>query len=130
MIANVKSAELIANDFVAYLYKKYKGTRHVRMVASWIGFIILAVARASDAKMRLRRVRQLEFEYRDHTFRVAYGHKVGPRGGIDIVEILPGRGEPLGEAVVKITTLMQAEEVYNSLEALLRDFVAAHPLRN
>lgn len=37
------STELLADYFVSYLFTKYHGARHVRRIASWIGFIIKAI---------------------------------------------------------------------------------------
>jgi hypothetical protein len=119
---NIKSPEWIAGYLVSYLYKKYHGTLHVRRVASWIGFIILAVDRASDSGIRLRHARQIEFDYKKRKFRVGYNHAAGSRGGIDIKEVLHTQGGKLGEHVLEITTLLEAEKAYLSLESHLKKF--------
>jgi hypothetical protein len=120
-----RSAELLANHFVTYLFDEYKGSRHVRRVASWIGFIIKATERVAGASLRKNRSRQIVFEYRGHQFKAKYNHKTGARGGIDIVEVLPGRGSPEGGVAVKIESLAEAEEVYHSLEHRLDSYIAS-----
>lgn len=72
--------------------------------------------------MRPRRARQLGFEYQGRSFKVKYNHTVGSRGGIDVVEVLPGRGEPEGGTVLEITNLAEAEDAYNNLEDRLAAF--------
>jgi hypothetical protein len=34
--------ELLADHFVNYIFDTYQGTRHVRRVATWIGFLLKA----------------------------------------------------------------------------------------
>lgn len=122
----IKSPELIADYFISYLYQKYHGNRHVRRVASWVGFVILALTRVNGVKnIHPRRTRQLEFEYGGHKFKVKFNHAVGGRGGIEIVEFLEGRGAPEGDTVLEIKTLLEAESVYHSLETHLKKFIAA-----
>lgn len=128
MNSNIKSAERLADYFVNFLYHKYRGSRHVRRVASWIGFITLALARIKAVKnVRRHHTRQLEFDYKKHKFKVKYDHTIGTaenfrRGGIEISEVLPGRGEPKGESVLKIKTLLEAENAYHSLKKTLDKF--------
>jgi|ERR1035438_7514126 hypothetical protein len=118
-----KSTESIANHFVYYLVKKYNGGFHVQRVASWIGFIVLGLAKVRGIKISLRRSRQLEFEYKKRRFKVKFNHTIGKRGGIDIIEILTGRGEPEGGTVLGIKTLLEAENAYHSLEFHLKNFL-------
>jgi hypothetical protein len=125
----MKSPELIADHFINYLYQKYRGSRHVRRVASWVGFVILALMRIKGVNnINPRRTRQLEFEYKNHKFKVKFNHTVGRRGGIQIVEYFASQGEPEGDTVVEIKTLLDAENAYHSLESHLRKFVKVHPL--
>jgi hypothetical protein len=122
---NIKSPELIADYFISYLYQNYRGSRHVRRVASWVGFVILALTRIGDVKnIKPRRTRQLEFDYKQRKFKVKFNHKIGGRGGIEIVEFFAGRGEPEGNTVIEIKTLLEAENAYHSLEDHLNNFVA------
>jgi hypothetical protein len=96
MKSNLEISDRLANHFVTYLFEKYGGTLHVRRVASWIGFIILAAARASDTGIDLRRTRQLQFSYKKREFRVAYNHTAGPRGGIEIGRFCKAKESRLG----------------------------------
>jgi hypothetical protein len=117
-------AELLADHFVNYLFSEYQGTRHVRRVAAWVGLIVLGIQRASGNQWRIPRNRQLMFEYRGRTFKAKYNHGAGPRGGVDVVEVLAGRGSPEGGTVTSITNLRQAEEFYNNAPMLLQDFIS------
>ena len=37
--------ERLVDNFIAYLFENYAGSRHVRRVASWVGLIVLAIDR-------------------------------------------------------------------------------------
>lgn len=117
------SSELLADRFIAYLFEKYRGTRHVRRIASWLGFIIKAVEGLPGVTFNVRHARQLGFNYGDRTFKARYNHASSRRSGIEIVEVLAGRGAPEGEVVLSITSLSDAERVYTSLQALLNKFI-------
>jgi hypothetical protein len=125
--ANQNSAEFLADGFVSYLFDTYRGTRHVRRIASWFGFIIKAVERLPYVSFSLRRARQLGFDYGGRTFKARYNHTAGARGGIDIVEVLPGRGAPEGKVVVSVVSLSDAERVYTSLRARLDRHIRSTP---
>lgn len=113
-------AERIATHFVDYLFDSYRGSRHVRRVAAWVGLLVVAIERLSRSQWRVPRQRQLVFGYRGSTFKAKYSHGAGSRGGIDIVEILPGRGSPEGRIVRSIRSLVDAEQFY-------RDCAAGNP---
>jgi hypothetical protein len=117
------TAERLADHFVSYLFDQYKGSRHVRRVASWIGFIIKAIERIAGSTLSQNRQRQITFEYKGRQFKAKYDHKAGPRGGIDIIEVLPGRGAPEGGTVTKITDLTEAEDFYRSPEIKFDSFI-------
>ena len=117
------SAEQLANHFVSYLFDRYKGSRHVRRVASWIGFIIKAVEKIVGPTLSQNRQRQIIFDYRKRQFKAKYNHKAGPRGGIEIVEVLPGRGVPEGKAVIQVKNLADAEDCYLTLKKQLDTFI-------
>ena len=121
--------EALAEYFVRYLFEEYHGTRHVRRIASWVGFIVKGIERVVGQSFQLRRSRQIGFDYHGRRFKVRYIHRSRgcPRGGVQIVEVLPGRGEPQGEIVVEIGSLSDAERVYHSLGQQLNAFLAAHP---
>ncbi len=103
----------MADHFVNYLFDQYRGARHVRRVAAWIGFVLKAIERAG-ATARINRQRQLVFERSGHRYKVRYRHQIRPRGGIEIVRVLPGRGAPDGEVLLRIASLQDAEDAYRS----------------
>ncbi len=39
----------MADEFVTYLFERYRGSRHVRRVASWIGFIVAGIEQLRDS---------------------------------------------------------------------------------
>jgi hypothetical protein len=123
------SPEALAEYFVRYLFEEYYGTRHVRRIASWVGFIVKAIERVVGPNLERRRSRQIGFNYHGREFKVKYVHRTRgcPRGGVQIVEVLPGRGTPEGNVVVEIGSLADAERVYGSLGQQLYAFLAAHP---
>lgn len=116
------SAERLADHFVSYLFDQYQGSRHVRRVASWIGFIIVAVEKVAAGTLAQNRERQITFRYRSRQFKAKYDHRAGPRGGIKIIEVLPGRGAPEGQIVMEIKNLAEAEGCYLSLRDCLDEF--------
>jgi len=117
-------SELVADHFVKYLFEDYRGSRHVRRVASWVGLIVLGIQRAAGKNWKIPRNRQLRFEFQGRAFKAKYSHTAGKRGGIEIIEILPGQGSPEGKTVASITNLRDAEDFYNQAPSLLGDFVA------
>ena len=106
------SPERIADHFVNYLFAKYPDDKHVRRVASWVGLIVLGIERLDDHRY-VPRNRQLRFEYRGRSYKARFNHRIGSRGGIQIVEILPGRGSPEGQVVRSITNLEEAADFYD-----------------
>lgn len=119
------SGERLADHFVSYLFDQFKGTRHVRRISTWLGFLLKAVERLPSVEVRVSRVRQVLFVYRDRNFKARYNHKAGTRGGIDIVEVLSGRGQPDGAVVLQVTNLNEAERAYRGdLRRKLDRFVA------
>ncbi len=119
------SAERLADHFVSYLFEEYHGTRHVRRIAAWVGLIVLGIQRAAGRDWAIPRNRQLQFSFGGRKFKAKYNHQTGPRGGIEIVEVLPGRGAPEGGVVVSIHNLDDAENFYNQAPTLIQDFVRA-----
>jgi hypothetical protein len=73
------SAERLADHFVNYLFDTYQGTRHVRRVATWIGFLFKSVENLPGAHLEQRRQRQVSFDYAGHRFKARYNHKAGTR---------------------------------------------------
>jgi hypothetical protein len=110
--------DLMANYFVGYLFERYQGSRHVRRVAAWIGFILAGIARVSDGFERSR-TRQIGFRYRGKRFKVRFKHDAGPRGGIEIVRVLPLQGLPELGVVASVSSLSGAEELYHNLKEKL-----------
>jgi hypothetical protein len=117
------SADRLTDHFVSYLFDQYQGSRHVRRVASWIGFIIIAVEKIAGGTLGQNRQRQIMFHYKGRQFKAKYDHKAGPRGGIDIIEVLPGRGAPEGGTVMQVRNLTEAEDCYISLKNRLDEFI-------
>jgi hypothetical protein len=95
----------------------------VRRVATWIGFLLRALAPVAGNSLRLNRARQVVFEYRGRRFKARFNHQAAFRGGIDIVEVLPGRGEPDGDIVIRVTSLAEAEEAHHSMQESLDHFI-------
>jgi xanthine dehydrogenase molybdopterin-binding subunit B len=122
MASGPVSAERLADHFISYLFDQYKGSRHVRRVASWIGFIVKAAEKLGGSTLRQNRERQIMFTYKRRQFKAKYNHEVGARGGIQIVEVLPGRGSPEGDTVIQIKNLSEAENCYLTLKARLDSF--------
>jgi hypothetical protein len=118
------SAELLADHFVNYLFEEYRGTRHVRRVASWVGLVVLGIQRAAGDDWRVPRNRQLRFGFHGRSFKAKYNHGTGTRGGIEIVEVLDGRGSPEGRSVASIANLREAEDFYNRAPVILQTFVS------
>jgi hypothetical protein len=116
------SAERLANHFVSYLFEDYQGSRHVRRIAAWVGLIVLGIERAAGQDWGIPRSRQLHFSFANRKFKAKYNHQAGPRGGIDIVEVLAGRGAPEGNTVISIQNLADAEDFYNRAPSVLQSF--------
>ena len=110
--------ELIADYFVTYLFKKYPDNKHVRRVASWVGLLVLGIDKLADRRY-IPRTRQLRFDYNGRSFKAKFNHRANAnkgfsRGGIDIVEIIDGRGAPEGETICSITNLHEAAAFYDN----------------
>ena len=118
------SPERLADHFVAYLFDEYRGSRHVRRVASWVGLIVMGIQRAAGNDWKIPRNRQLHFSYHGRLFKAKFNHRAGARGGIEIVEVLDGRGSPEGERVALIKSLCEAEDFYNQAPLIFQDFVS------
>jgi hypothetical protein len=125
-MANDTSVELLADHFVHYLFDTYHGTRHVRRVATWIGFLLKGVENLPGSRLQRSRERQVRFDYANRRFKARYNHAAGKRGGIEIVEVLPGRGQPEGEVAVQITNLNEAEAAYHNLRSRLDAFIGSN----
>lgn len=126
------SSEILADQFISYVFTEYKGSRHVRRVASWIGFILKAAENVSDGTLRKEQRRQIMFEYKTYQFKVKYNHKIGggfSRGGVEIVEVLPRRGAPEGDAVLQVRNLSEAEDCYLTLKSRLDSLVKKRQIR-
>ena len=114
--------ERLAGHFITYLFENYAGSLHVRRIASWVGFIVLAIDRIGDERGRWY-TRQLRFKFGGQDFKVRYDHKIGKRGGIKIVEILPTQGNPDGETVISMSNLIEAELFYKDAKGILCRFI-------
>lgn len=125
--AKLTSAERLADHFISYLFDQYQGTKHVRRVASWIGFLLKGIENLPSPDLRKNRLRQVMFDYRNHTFKVRYNHALGSRGGIEFVEVLPGKGQPEGSVALHVANLTEAETAYKNLKRQLDTFIKTHP---
>jgi hypothetical protein len=123
MSISADQSERLANYFVRYLveHPRYRDSRHIRRVATWIGFIVKAIEREASRAAR-NRERQVVFWSRRRKFKVRFNHKVGARGGLEIIEVLPRRGSPEGGVLATITSLDGAEELYLSFGERLAEF--------
>lgn len=86
----------------------------MRRVASWVGLIVLGIEKLAQERY-VPRSRQLRFEYNGRSYKAKFSHNAGgsKRGGINIVEIVPGRGSPEGKTVHSITNLQDAASFYD-----------------
>lgn len=105
-------AERLADHFTAYLFKRYTNNQHVRRVASWVGLIVLGIEKLAD-KRHIPRSRQLHFEYKGKLYKGKFNHHAGKRGGIEIVEIGTGKGQPELGTICTITNLAEAAAFYD-----------------
>jgi hypothetical protein len=117
-------SERIADHFISYLYEEYPGDMHVRRVASWVGLLVLGIDKLADRRY-VPRSRQLRFEYDGRSYKAKFNHHAGTgrglkRGGIDIVEIMDGRGSPEGNTVRSITNLAEAAAFYDDPASAFR----------
>jgi hypothetical protein len=108
--------ERLATDFACYLSQEFKGSRHVLRVMLWLGSLLKAIEAIADGNMLPFRKRQFMFTYRGRRFRVRLNHHADARGGIDIVEVLPGRGMPDGDVAVRETSLSEAVDILRTLK--------------
>jgi hypothetical protein len=116
------TAERLTQYFTTYLFQNYRGSRHVRRIAPWLGLIALGLQRLG-AQGRIPRVRQFQFDYRGYTFKAKFDHQLGVRGGIQIIQVLPGRGSPEGEVAFSVESLGDAERFYSNSRRILNRFV-------
>jgi hypothetical protein len=73
-------------------------------------------SKASSESFERHHSRRIRFDYHGRQFKVPDVHrtKASPRGGIQIVEVLPGRGAPEGNVVVEISSLADAARLPNT----------------
>ena len=116
-------ADRVAARYVDHLFDEHDSARHVRRAATWIGFVLKAIQRATGQVPRLDRQRQVTFMYRGISFKARYEPHAGRRGSIHIVEVARTQGSPDGETVIRIASLDDAEQAYNGLERILDQFV-------
>jgi hypothetical protein len=112
MQTEAPSAEWLADYFVDYILDKKSDSRHVRRVASWIGFIISAIGHVAESYDKSYS-RQLVFFYRGERFKVKYAHDASFRGGIEIIHM---DGVMDLRTVITATNLAEAEQLYLTLK--------------
>jgi hypothetical protein len=113
IVTNV-SASRIADHFSNYLFHGYTGhDRHVQRVSTWLGFLILGIAKL-NVTWRPFRMRQLIFERNGKRYKARYNHKIRPRGGIEFVEVAKSPGSPDIAVVAIIASLDDAAGFYDN----------------
>jgi hypothetical protein len=119
-LLNGASADRISEHFVHYLFNGFQGSRHIRRVAAWVGFVIRGIQRGAGDRWWVgggSQMRQLWFSYAGRTFKVKYNHALhkgaSRMGGIEIVEVLLARGNPEVKTIATIRDLNEAETFYN-----------------
>jgi len=105
------SVEHVTDHFVNYLYSDYKGNRHVRRVASWLGLVALGIEKLKD-RWWFSHARQLMFEKNGHRYKVKYNHTLKPRGGLEVVEVAPKPGSPEIRTVKSFCNLADCERFH------------------
>lgn len=126
------SADRMAEHFVNYLFDDFNGSRHVRRVAAWVGFIVRGVERVAGHHWWVgggSAMRQLWFSYANRNFKVKYDHKLRKQaariGGVQIVEVSETRGKEELRVIATIRDLDEAEEFYNRAPVLFRRLARA-----
>ncbi len=105
------TVEQVSDHFVGYICEHKASARHVRRVASWIGFVIGGIDKVATG-WGFNRERQFWFQVADGTFyKVRYQHTLGSRGGIEILRM---NGNADGPTAVELKTLQDAETFYLS----------------
>jgi hypothetical protein len=106
------SASRITDYFSNYLFHEYGGNnRHVQRVSTWLGFLVLGIAKLNVTWQP--RGRQLIFERRGKRYKARYNHRIKPRGGIEFVEIAKSPGSPDIRVVSTIASIDEAASFYN-----------------
>jgi hypothetical protein len=107
------SPSRLADHFCNYLFHEYQGhARHVERVSTWLGFLILGLAKLK-VSWRPYRSRQLVFERAGKRYKARYNHKIKPRGGIEFVEVANLPGVPDVSIVLTIASLAEAARFYD-----------------
>lgn len=103
------SAERMSDLFLTYLFKNKADSRHVRRIASWLGFLIVGVEEVKD-KWWLSHTRQLCFEVGSKRYKARYKHDLGRgrRGGIEFVQVAKSQGQPEIRIAKQISDLSEA----------------------
>jgi hypothetical protein len=97
-VAAPLTPEALADYFVRYLFEEYHGTRHVRRIASWVGFVVKGTERVVGTNFQRRHARQIGFDYHGRQFKVRYVHRTG------VKKIVVARAETARH--VKITAIV------------------------
>jgi len=107
------SADRMAEVYLAYLFNNKANNRHIRRVASWLGLLILGIAKIKD-KWWVSHTRQLCFEVNGRRFKAKFKHTPRPGGGIHFIEIARTHGQPEISTVKVITNLKEAAKFFKS----------------
>ncbi len=126
------SADRMGEHFINYLFDEFNGSRHVRRVAAWVGFIVRGVERVAGHHWWVgggSALRQLWFSCGDRTFKVKYNHALRKQatriGGIQVVEVSDERGKEELRTIATIRDLNEAERFYNDTPVLFRKIARA-----
>ena len=107
------SAEHMAEVYLAQLFRNKTDNPHLRLVASWLGLLILGIEKIKDIWW-VSHTKQLCFEFDGRRFETRYNHRLKPHGGIEIVEVELKPGKPdIGVAKV-ISNLKDAAKFFRS----------------
>lgn len=128
-VAYSNTADGLIEYFLDLLFKGFSDIRHIFQVRSWLTFVIKAIYNLPGVVVVCPRVRQIKFYYQGYWFKARYGHppRLGSRGGLEIIKILPGQGEPDGPQVFVVMSLDDAEKFYRSAKKIMDTFILNNP---
>ena len=110
MTTRAISAEKVTEHFVAYICENKPDARHVRRVAGWLGFVVGGIDRLAD-DWGFMHERQFWFTVGSRKYKIRFNHRIGFRGGLQIVEMADWRTD--GRVALELRSQEEAEEFYN-----------------
>jgi len=124
---NGNAIERLTYYYVNYIVKNHSDSYHIRRIVSWVPLILKGIDKLPGAAPECLRIRQASFSYKNKKFKARYNHKIGSRGGVEIIEVLPGPGSPDGKTVLEIKNFSDAEKCYNSFQNTINNFIKNTP---